>query len=69
MYNKPSFVQYKKNKTFYFYKFFTILKCVTKRECVTSQVRKDTRGYCNCKNIIYQNIQTKFLVLKALCRE
>ena len=27
--------------------FFRILKCVTKRECVTSRVRKDARGYCN----------------------
>ena len=26
--------------------FFRILKCVTKRECVTSRVRKDSRGYC-----------------------
>ena len=28
------------------FEFFKILKCVTKRECVTSRVRKDARGYC-----------------------
>ena len=32
---------------FLLFKFFRILKCVTKRECVTSRVRKDARGYCN----------------------
>ena len=30
-----------------FYLTFRILKCVTKRECVTSKVRKDVRGDCN----------------------
>ena len=28
------------------FEFNRILKCVTKRECVTSRVRKDARGYC-----------------------
>ena len=30
-----------------FFEFLRILKCVTKRECVTSRVRKDARGYCD----------------------
>ena len=29
-----------------FFEFFRTLKSVTKRECVTLRVRKDTRGYC-----------------------
>ena len=45
MYNKPSLCNIKKIKTFIF-EFFLILKCVTRRECVTSKVRKDVRGYC-----------------------
>ena len=38
-----------------FFWFFRILKCVTKRECVTSKVRKDPRGNCICflKFLIY----------------
>ena len=31
------------------FEFNRILNCVTKRECVTSRVRKDTRGYCITK--------------------
>ena len=40
-------MQYLKKLKFLFSEFFKILKCVTKRECVTSRVRKDPRGYCS----------------------
>ena len=30
--------------------FLRILKCVTKRECVTKRVRRFARGYCNSIN-------------------
>ena len=39
----------KKNKSFIFL-ILRILKCVTKRECVTSRERKDARGYCTDLN-------------------
>ena len=45
IYNKFNLCNIKKVKIFYF-GFFRILKCVTKRECVTSKVRKDPRGNC-----------------------
>ena len=38
-------MQYLKKKILLL-EFFTILKCVTKWECVTSKVPKDARGYC-----------------------
>ena len=40
-----------RHKNFIF-EFLRTLKCVTKRECVTSKVRKDVRGNCTFKNII-----------------
>ena len=47
-------MQYQKNVS----EFFGVLKCVTKRECVTSKVYKDARGYCIFKvaQLIIQKI-------------
>ena len=35
----------------FIYEYFRILKWVTKREYVTSQVRKYTKGYCYYNNL------------------
>ena len=51
VYNKFNLLNTKKVKIFILW-FFRILKCVTKRECVTSKVRRDPRG--NCKLKYYQ---------------
>ena len=45
IYNKFNLYNIKKVKNLIFW-FFWILKSVTKRECVTSKVRKDPRGNC-----------------------
>ena len=50
LYNKPILYNIKKQIKFLFFEFFRILKCLTTRECVTSQVRKDARGYCTFLN-------------------
>ena len=55
----------KKNILFLFFEFFRILKCVTKRECVTSRVRKDARGYCRI-NIFYKYQNMNYKLLKLL---
>ena len=44
IYNKFNFCNSKKVKKIFW--CFRILKCVTKRECVTSKVSKDPRGNC-----------------------
>ena len=49
MYNKPNLCNNKKIEIFVIW-IFRILKCVTKRECVTLKVRKDP------KVTVYQNI-------------
>ena len=41
-YNKPNFCNIKKKN----YNFYRVLKCITKRQCVTSRVRKDAKGFC-----------------------
>ena len=48
IYNKFNLCNIKKVKILIFW-FFRILKCVTKRECVMSKVRKDPRGNCTLK--------------------
>ena len=54
--NKPNLYNTEKIKILYF-EFFRNLKCVTKRECVTSRVRKDVRGYCTSNmNLLANNI-------------
>ena len=52
VYNKFNLCNIKKVKISIIW-FFRILKCITKRECVTSKVRKYPRGNCiSCHVII-----------------
>ena len=43
-------MQFREKLKFLVFELFIIFKCVTKRECVTSKLRKDVRGYCSDEN-------------------
>ena len=57
-------------KVIFFFWYFRILKCVTKRECVTSKVRKDPRGNCKLKldihSILCSTKRFHFLLFKII---
>ena len=57
--NKPNFCNIKKNWIFVFW-IFRIPKCVTKREYVTSRVRKDARG--DCTYLVHKNFCLFFVM-------
>ena len=61
IYNKFNLCNIEKEKKIFWH--FRILKCVTKRECVTSKVRKDPKGNStNFSNIDIVNNITMFQI-------
>ena len=66
-YHKPICAILKKN---FFFEFFRTLKRVTKRECVTSRVRKDARGYCKfISQLISRFCFTLMIILEATSKK